>query len=181
MNKKLVLPILILALCSPAFAKHKAPLTPVAQVSQFCDLHLDTILAPLSKKVTLPRTLLAKLQNSLNTEAATATPEEKGEITKGLAICTTITSIMDDREKTIATLKASAAVPAPTDLGATRKDDPDWIQAQQEAHEEKNYKHESAQTSSFLNSADEDAWARKATQYRTEVTAAVADLEQASK
>jgi hypothetical protein len=170
--------LLLLILAYPAFGKHKAPpATPSDRLSQYCDHHLEQILAPLTKRVAAPRTSLAELRTSFITQLATSVDPEKTELNRAVALCDLLSSIMDDRDKAVANLTSSAAVGAPSDLGAIRKDDPGYNELDREAHEEHNRKHQADQTNNFFTTQAEANWVKKTVQYRATVKSALAQLQ----
>ena len=98
-----------------------------------------------------------------------------------VSVCDAVSSAMDERQKAIASLQASRAVHAPSDLGAQRKDIPTrgslgdaelaGLELQREAHEEQNRKQEARQNDAFFNTQLKTNWSQRAAQLRQNINA----------
>ena len=98
-----------------------------------------------------------------------------------VAVCDAVSAAMDERQKAIASLRGSAAVHGPSDLGAHRKDIPTHgtradaqlagLELQREEHEEQNRKQEAAQNDNFFNTQLKTNWSQRAAQLRQSINA----------
>jgi len=135
--------LIIIALVAPAIAgkKHKgggkpppplqqqqappapaAPQPPSAHLSQFTAAHLDAILSPIDQRPALPRTELSQLRAAFADSSAKAPDAEREQFTTAIAVlCNALNTAMDERERALASIRGSAAVHGPSDLGAHRK------------------------------------------------------------
>lgn len=98
-----------------------------------------------------------------------------------VAVCDAVSSAMDERQKAIASLQASRAVHAPSNLGAQRKDIPTrgslgdaelaGLELEREAHEEQNRKQDARQNDAFFNAQLKTNWSQHAAQLRQNINA----------
>src|SRR5438067_2975165 len=111
-----------LLLTTTAVAEQK----PSDVLSLFFHNHLDRILSPIGqpKPVPLPRVRVTQIREQFIDQGSKAPEAKKPMYKAAIAVCDAVSTAMDEREKAIASLQGSAAVHAPSDLGAHRKDIP---------------------------------------------------------
>jgi hypothetical protein len=154
----------------------RPPPKPSDLLSMFFHNHLDRILSPIGqpKPVPLPRVRVTELREQFTNQGSKAPEAKKPMYEAAVAVCDAISYAMDERQKAIASLQGSAAVPAPSDLGAHRTDlsrNP-WIadlQLQREGHEEQNRKQEARQTDNFFTTQQKNQWIQRTIQLRQQI------------
>jgi hypothetical protein len=168
-----------LFLTSTAVAQQR----PSELLSLFFRNHLDRILSPIGqpKPVPLPHARITELREQFVDQFSKAPDTDKSMYQAAVSVCDAVSAAMDERQKAIATLQASRAVRAPSDLGARRKDIPTrgslgdaelaGLELQREAHEEQNRKQEAHQNDAFFNSQLKTNWSQRATQLRQNINA----------
>jgi hypothetical protein len=152
-------------------------------LSLFFRNHLDRILSPIGqpKPVPLPHARITELREQFVDQFSKAPDTDKSMYQAAVSVCDAVSAAMDERQKAIATLQASRAVRAPSDLGARRKDIPTrgslgdaelaGLELQREAQEEQNRKQEAHQNDAFFNSQLKTNWSQRATQLRQNINA----------
>jgi hypothetical protein len=83
------------------------PGVPSVDLSRFISAHLENILAPLDRKVVLPRAELAQLRNSYSQRFARASLAEREQFQVAISVCDALTQAMNDRNTAL--LKPSTA------------------------------------------------------------------------
>jgi hypothetical protein len=168
-----------LFLTSTAVAQQK----PSELLSLFFRNHLDRILSPIGqpKPVPLPHARITQLREQFADQFSKAPDKDKSMYQAAVSVCDAVSSAMDERQKAIASLQASRAVHAPSDLGAQRKDIPTrgslgdaelaGLELQREAHEEQNRKQEARQNDAFFNTQLKTNWSQRAAQLRQNINA----------
>jgi hypothetical protein len=155
------------------------PQPPSVLLSQFTANQLDRILSPIERQVPLPRTRLSQLRAQFTDKWAQAPDAEKAQYQTAVAVCDALNAAMDEREKAIASLQGSAAVHAPSDFGARRRDLPTRggvgtamladAELRSEAGEERNRKQEARQNDNFFNTQLKTNWTQRTLQIRQNV------------
>jgi hypothetical protein len=136
--------------------------------------NLDRILSPIDQSVPLPRARVTELREQFINQGSKAPDAKKPMYEAAVAVWDAISYAMNERQKAIASLQGSAAVPAPSDLGAHRTDlsrNP-WIadlQLQREGHEEQNRKQEARQTDNFFTIQQKNQWMQRTLQLRQQI------------
>jgi hypothetical protein len=168
---------LLFATTAIALAQQKPAPQPAHKPSDVLSLffhnHLDRILSPIGqpRPVPLPRARVTELREQFANQWSKAPEAKKPMYEAAVAVCDAISAAMDEREKAIASLQGSAAVHAPSDLGAHRIDHPkrwtyDW---EREQHEEENRKQEARQTDNFFTTQQKNQWAQRTIQLRQQI------------
>jgi hypothetical protein len=159
----------------------KPPQKPSDLLSLFFHNHLDRILSPIGqpRPVPLPRARVTELREQFIDQGSKAPEPKKPMYQAAIAVCDAVSAAIDEREKAIASLQGSAAVHAPSDLGAHRKDIPNRggigtamladATLQREAHEEANRKQEARQTDNFFTVQQKNQWTQRALQLRQQI------------
>ena len=159
----------------------KPPPKPSDVLSLFFHNHLDRILSPIGqpKPVPLPRARVTQVREQFIDQGSKAPEPKKPMYEAAIAVCDAASAAMDEREKAIASLQGSAAVHAPSDLGAHRKDIPSRgglgtamladTTVQREAHEEANRKQDARQTDNFFTVQQKNQWTQRALQLRQQI------------
>jgi len=162
-------------------AGRKPPPKPSDVISLFFHNHLDRILSPIGqpKPVPLPRARVTQLREQFIDQGSKAPEPKKPMYEAAIAVCDAVSAAMDEREKAIASLQGSAAVHAPSDLGAHRKDIPSRgglgtamladTTVQREAHEEANRQQDARQTDNFFTVQQKNQWTQRALQLRQQI------------
>ena len=168
-----------LFLASSALAQQK----PSEMLSLFFRNHLDRILSPIGqpKPVPLPHARITQLREQFADQFSKAPDTDKAMYQAAVAVCDAVSSAMDERQKAIASLQASRAVHAPSNLGAQRKDIPTrgslgdaelaGLELEREAHEEQNRKQDARQNDAFFNTQLKTDWSQRAAQLRQNINA----------
>jgi hypothetical protein len=93
---------------------------PSEVLSLFFHNHLDRILSPIGqpKPVPLPHARVTQLREQFADQFSKAPDTDKPMYQAAVAVCDSVSAAMDERQKAIASLQASRAVHAPSDLGA---------------------------------------------------------------
>ena len=159
---------------NPPAPQQSAPLpigsrAPSAELGDFLGAHLDQILAPLDRRVGLPRNEVMQLRESFTDRSVKAPVNEKPAYEAAISVCNALNQTMDEREKSVASLEGSASVHGPSDLGAHRKDDPTRRELARERHEERNRKQEAAQNDNFLATQLKTGWTQRTVQLRQHI------------
>jgi hypothetical protein len=156
---------------------------PSEVLSLFFHNHLDRILSPIGqpKPVPLPHARVTQLREQFADQFSKAPDTDKPMYQAAVAVCDAVSAAMDERQKAIASLRGSAAVHGPSDLGAHRKDIPTHgtradaqlagLELQREEHEEQNRKQEAAQNDNFFNTQLKTNWSQRAAQLRQSINA----------
>src|SRR5690349_353758 len=104
----------------PPNLQANGPQLPSVLLARFTANQLDRILSPIDQQIPLPRTRLSQIRAQFTDKLAQAPDGEKAQYQTAVAVCDALNAAMDEREKAIASLQGSAAVHAPSDLGARR-------------------------------------------------------------
>jgi hypothetical protein len=158
------------SLCAIGFAAAQPPpigsRAPSVELGEFGAAHLDRILSPLDQRIDLPRGLLTELRESFIDRGSKAMTNEKPAYQQAVAVCNAVSQAMDERDQAISNVQGSSTVHGSYDLGAHRKDRPNWKELQRERHEEQNRKEQAAQKDNFLNTQLRTNWQQRAIQLR---------------
>ena len=174
MNTNIALQIVFaLAICDSL----RAGDPPSAALSQFCQAHLDQILAPIDQNIALPHNELTQLRGSFAVWMAKAPANESAAWRAALGLCDALNGAMNEREKAQIGVQNASDIHA-TDLGARRKDRPRYLEYQRERDEQAKYERDAARKDVFLNGALRRQWAERATQLRQQITNLQGRLQQ---
>ena len=167
-----------LFLASSALAQQK----PSEMLSLFFRNHLDRIVSDWAAKAgSMPHARITQLREQFADQFSKAPDTDKAMYQAAVAVCDAVSSAMDERQKAIASLQASRAVHAPSNLGAQRKDIPTrgslgdaelaGLELEREAHEEQNRKQDARQNDAFFNTQLKTNWSQRAAQLRQNINA----------
>jgi hypothetical protein len=164
---------------APQNQQANGPQPPSAVLSRFTANQLDRILSPIDRQIPLPRTRLSQIRAQFTDKLAQAPDTEKTQYQAAVAVCDALNAAMDEREKAIASLQGSAAVHAPSDLGARRRDLPTRggvgtamladAELRSEAREERNRKQEARQNDNFFDTQLKTNWTQRTLQIRQNI------------
>ena len=170
-----------LLFATTALAQQKPLPKPSDLLALFFHNHLDRILSPIGQPnpVPLPRARVTQLREQFIDQGSKAPEPKKPMYEAAIAVCDAVSAAMDEREKAIASLQGSAAVHAPSDLGAHRKDIPSRgglgtamladTTVRREAHDEANRKQDARQTDNFFTVQQKNQWTQRALQLRQQI------------
>jgi hypothetical protein len=165
---------------APAPGVPAAAPMPSERLSQFMNAHLNAILAPLDGKGFTATTQLTDLKEGLTDGMVQASPELKPAYQAAIGVCDALASANAERDKAVAAMKNSAAVKAPTDAGAIRKDNVGPIELERERREQKKRGKDAAKTDAMFTTGEKNQWNTRAGQLRESIQQAYAkerDLE----
>jgi len=164
--------------------------SPAEQLAPFIE-HIDALLAlerpatPAGARLNQAPGKLAVLKQQFVEKRAKAGQEEQGELNAAIATCDVFSAALDERQKAVGQMQASAAVKNSGDLGRRRKDNLSQGQeghgvdkavgtiaeARRERQENREAQHKAAIDDNALTAAAANRWNQRAIELRREITA----------